>query len=300
MPHRLHVYSVVPSGAGTVHSSGPAPCGRGRLGLEDIGLWCSSHLAYDGAIGPLLEGRALGGGTQLYLSEVFAILRRHWVISVVGVLLTGCAAAVAAHQIAPVQSLRAEVVLLPPRLSSEPGVNPFLSLGGLNATTDILARTLTADEVDKRVEQLGGSTDFLVFRDQTSPGPLILVEARGDDLSRVSKTLAILLKELPENLEKLQSDIDVQPSYRITSTLVRSSDEPDISRKSQIRGIVAILTLGIAGTVFLAATVDSWQRRRCRRIQAMNGFGTGGGAAGDSAGSDEDDLLPASPIGGTP
>jgi len=198
----------------------------------------------------------------MYLSDLGGALRRRWYVGVVGVFLI-VGLALTAMKIVPAKyQTTATVVLLPPKLAIGAGANPFLALGGLQSTADVFARVMSDDETSRAIQASGGSKDFTVEADPTTPGPVLLVTVNGATATEADHTLSQILDRLPLALDRLQADASVGESFRMTASTVARQDPPTAVRKDQLRAVIVAAVLGVAITLLAAALLDGLISRR--------------------------------------
>ena len=202
----------------------------------------------------------------MYLSELRQAIARCWYVAVLGSV--ACAAMVlVALRLVPAQyETNAEILLLPPQTTSGAGGNPYLSLGGLQSTADVVARSVMAADVVASVRAGGGSDRFVVETDRTTSGPLMLVTVTDPDRQLASRTLSLVVAAVPQTLSDLQATSDVKPSFRITSEVITSQKEPRAGHKSQVRAAIVALAAGLVGSLGAVSLTDSLVSRRRRRV----------------------------------
>ena len=205
----------------------------------------------------------------MHLADVLSTLKRRWLLVLVGVLVTlvGCVAV--ARVVPPKYTLTANVLLLPPQTVSPQGSNPLLVLGDLNTVADVLSRSMTDDESISRMRAQGAVETFSATRDQTTSAPLLQTSATAKTLADAKETLDIITNSVPERLNSIQSALGVQPAAVVTSTVLTNNNVPEVSRKTQIQGIVGAAALGLFSTLLFVSVVD--RRRQSRRGRGSSG-----------------------------
>lgn len=203
----------------------------------------------------------------MYLRDLRQNLLRRWYLVAVGVALTGMLSWLAYGAVAPTFQARANVILLPPESSVEPGGNPYLYLGGLDQALDVLVRALNSDDVAASVREDHPGATYQVGRDESTSGPIVLVEATGSTAESTTGALEAVLALLPETLEGLQQELGVAPTSQITSQPLTVDDEPEVSQKSRLQIVGALAGAGLAGTVLLTGALDALLAARARRLR---------------------------------
>ena len=201
----------------------------------------------------------------MYLSELRQAIMRCWYVAVLG-LVVSAAIVLGALRLVPAQyETKAEILLLPPQTTTGAGGNPYLSLGGLQSTADVVARSVMTEDVVASVRAGGGSDRFVVETDRTTSGPLMLVTVTDPDRQLASRTLSLVVAAVPQTLNDLQAASDVKPSFRITSEVITSQKEPLAGHKSQVRAAIVALAAGLVGSLGAVSLTDSLVSRRRRR-----------------------------------
>lgn len=198
----------------------------------------------------------------MYLSEILAGLRRRWWLVVVGVLLTALGSAYVVSLVPPEQVARASVLLVPPEVVVGDTGNPYLGLNGLQPAADVLARALNDGQGHADLAPPGGTGDFVVSRDTSSSGPVLVVEVTDTDPDSAIAMLDDVLAAMPDMLEQLQADVDAPTSSFIRMTVVTRDDIPEASSKTQIRALLVSVVGGLALTAFLTYAIDGLLVRR--------------------------------------
>ncbi|MGN8244859.1 hypothetical protein ACTHAM_001967 [Cellulomonas soli] len=198
----------------------------------------------------------------VYLSEILAGLRRRWWLVLVGVVLTAAGAAYVVSLVPAEQVARASVLLVPPEVVVGDTGNPYLGLNGLQPAADVLARALNDGQAHADLAPPEGTGDFVVIRDTSSSGPVLVVEVTDTDPDGAIAMLDDVLAAMPPMLEQLQADVEAPTSSFIKMTVVTRDDLPEASTKTQIRALLVSLVGGLALTVFLTYAVDGLLVRR--------------------------------------
>lgn len=198
----------------------------------------------------------------MFLGDLGSALRRYWYIVLIGAVVTTLLGAVTFASVSPTYTSRANVILLPPESSVGPAGNPYLYLGGLTEALDVLVRTLNADDTSRHITDDGGQ--YLVVRDQSTTGPIILLEATGESADESVGTLEEVLDVLPPTLDELQADLDVPESSRITAQLLTIDEDAEVSDQSRIQAAGAVVGAGLATTVLLTGLVTGLRDRHRR------------------------------------
>ncbi len=160
----------------------------------------------------------------------------------------------------------ASIVLLPPKSTVGRGGNPYLQLGGLAPTMDLLRVALTDQQMAEQLKSVSQTAEFTVKADTSSSGPVLLISATDHTGASAIAVRDALLKQAPLKLESLQDSVDIPRAARISSMLLSQDVEPQVVGKNQIRAVVVAAGLGLVGTVLLVGLVDGTLGTRRRPI----------------------------------
>lgn len=201
----------------------------------------------------------------MYILEMFAMLRRQILITVIGLLVTTAGVAGVVRLVPPGQVMRATVLLVPPPgppRAGGPLPNPFLQMGGLGAPVEVLARSLNEPKVKRDIESQHPQITYTVERDLNSSAPILLITVEGIDRHEIQVVRDRLLALTPKTLEALQNGINVAPQYRITSTIISVENDGTVSLRSSIRAALLVVAAGALSLLAVATSVDRRGRFR--------------------------------------
>jgi hypothetical protein len=203
----------------------------------------------------------------MFLRELRRSLLRRWYLVLAGFAATGVLAWLTFGMVSPTYQARANLILLPPESSVEPGGNPYLYLGGLDQALDVLVRALNSGATSDPILESFPEAGYQVARDASTSGPIVLVEVAGSSEQSTLAALDAVLEALPTTLAGLQEQLDVPPASQITSQPLTVDTEPEVSQKSRVQAVGAVAAAGLAGTVMLTGLVDGMLAGRGRRRQ---------------------------------
>jgi uncharacterized protein involved in exopolysaccharide biosynthesis len=207
--------------------------------------------------------KVVGEGTSsMSLSHLAGVLKRRWIVVLVGVVLT-LGAAVAAWRAVPSEySSTSTMLLLPPVNRTEPGANPYLSLAGLTGPAEVVSRSVSDPATEQELRQAGASGTWTVERDYQTSAPIILITVQDSSVDKVRATSDIIVAEVPKALDQIQASINVATPARITSTVV--SRDADVERvlKPLLRALMLVVAAGLTLTVAVSALIDAVVMRR--------------------------------------
>jgi hypothetical protein len=200
----------------------------------------------------------------MFFSDWRLLLRR-WYVVAVGLLATLALCFVASRFVPTRYEATSGILLLPPSPTSD-GVpdNPFLSLGGLDTVSAVVARAATDRAMQTEVTKAGGTGTYTVEPDIASGGPVLLITVDDVTPGGALTTLRVLATRLPALLKSLQTTSGVRESALIRSRQLIQDNVAQPVRKPLIRALLVALAVGLAGTVLVASLVDGFLTRRAR------------------------------------
>lgn len=205
----------------------------------------------------------------MFLTDIPRALVRCWYIVVVGLLATGALVYGATKVTQKDYTVIAEVLLLPPPSSVPAGDNPYLSLGGLNAVGDILARAMQDSEATNAMRDAGLTSETVFARDQNSAAPILLLSISAASPETAVHDSGIFLDQLPVTLKAVQATAHVPESAYVSSTVIVKPEGVTASSKSQVRSMMVAGVLGLALTLLLTGLVDRLLQQRSRGRQPV-------------------------------
>lgn len=211
----------------------------------------------------------------MYLRDVLASLIKRWYLTLAGLLVTAGMCGLALQLVQPTLESTASVVLLPPKSSVELGGNPYLQLGGLQPTLDLLVVALRDEETTRAIKAVSRTAEVEVKADTTNSGPLLIVTAHERTAEGSVAVRDEMVREVPIKLAALQQQLLISDRSRITSmVLVQDAVAKPVS-KSQIRAVVVAAGAGLVGTALVVGLLDGFlDRRRKPRAASANHDGS--------------------------
>lgn len=203
--------------------------------------------------------------------ETLRKLFRRWYILLAGLLLAvGASAGV--WSTVPAQYERVSTQLLIPGSASLPpgAVNPLLYVGGVSLAADVVVRATGSENIARELEEKHPGVTFLVSRDPTTPGPVVLITVRANTDQEAGAVLDRLMEHAVTVIDELQEAENIPVDARITVVTTTKADQGTIHSRTRL-----ILSAGAglfiaASAVLLAALVEGlagWRRRR-RAVRA--------------------------------
>lgn len=198
----------------------------------------------------------------MYLRDVLSSLTRRWYLTLVGLAVTAGLGMFALQIVPPTLESTASVVLLPPRASLEAGANPYLQLGGLQPTLDLLVVSLKDEQTTQVLASVSPTAEVEVRADTTNSGPVLIVTAQDRTAQGSVSVRDAMVREVPLKLAALQQQLAISERSQITSMVLVQDSVAEPVSKSQIRAVVVAAGVGLAGTAILVGLLDSYLERR--------------------------------------
>jgi len=198
--------------------------------------------------------------------DVLRALGRRWYVVVLGFLLS-VGLAVSAYSLTPPEyNARALVLLLPGANAVGEGGNPFLDLSGLEQPASIVVAYFSSESARAEILDRSPTAEYEVLLDDSTRGPVILVDVTDQTADATLSTLDYLLSRIPEELARLQGEVDAPATSVITSMALTVDAEAERDSSTTIRNVIAAGVVGIVLTGFIAFALDGiLLRRRMRR-----------------------------------
>jgi uncharacterized protein involved in exopolysaccharide biosynthesis len=214
------------------------------------------------------------------IRDFFGVLRRRWVIVLVGFLMTVGLSGASYWFFKPTYEITGTVLLLPPESASVPGqpVNPYLQLGGLQQILDLVGVSLSDQSTQLELKTLSKDVEYTVKADVRTSSPLLLVDVKTSTPETATRIRDLLVQRIPGRLESMQNSLHVSAKDRVTSTVVTLDGEAQEVGKNRLRAAVVAGVAGMAVTLLGAAL---WDRRRLRHPRR---------GIGESVGTEQDEV----------
>jgi hypothetical protein len=191
------------------------------------------------------------------VSEVGRMVMRHWLLMVLGVLVTAGLTTFAFVRVPPTYTSTGVVMLLQQSSSAVPGgENPYLVMdGSLGVTAAAVLRAVSDSPVmAQKVADIDPSGTFLITA--VMEGPFLQVDT---DASSPANTLAIQAlaeEQMGETLTRLQAEVGAPSKLQIRLSQVSSPTKPKIVLKRKLQLVGGVLFGGLALTVSCGFLID--------------------------------------------
>jgi capsular polysaccharide biosynthesis protein len=197
------------------------------------------------------------------IGEFFAVIRRRWLLVLVGVLLT-VGITVGAYVVSkPTYEITGTVLLLPPASSADAAnANPYLRLGGLNQAVDLVGVALTDQTTQLEMQAISKDVQYSVQSDVRTSSPLLLIDVKDSSPETALKIRDILVARVPVRLDAMQNALGVGTKDRVTTSVLTLDKQAAEVGKNRVRSAVVVGVVGLGLTLVIAAL---WDARRPRR-----------------------------------
>lgn len=200
------------------------------------------------------------------LSGTLRALLRRWYIVVAGVILAGIAGYSAWTHITPQYERSASQLLLPGTgsLPSEKA-NPYLYLGGLLQSADVVVRVAGSNDVVSELLEENPGTQVTVVRDPTSSGPVILTTVSATSDAVAKAVLDKVVAQTAIELDKLQTSENIDAKDRISVSTLTVDQKPTLQQRKRLVATGGATGGILALSLLLASAVDGLLNRRTRK-----------------------------------
>ena len=202
--------------------------------------------------------------------EMLRVLRRRWIIAVVGGLLT-VVATLGAYKAWPNKYQSTDTITLIGSKSmanaAGNGGNPYLAVADLDPVASILAGNVSSDQAVKQLRALGVTYPYTAVVPQFAAGPFIQITVTGKVPALVSQQLPIVTRYTEQRLTELQQEtaIPTPPKAVLTTQEIVPPSTPTKVLKTKLEVVAGVFVLMFVGTLIVIAVVDNVRRRRAGR-----------------------------------
>jgi hypothetical protein len=190
-------------------------------------------------------------------------LRRNWHVAIVGLLVTVCLVGVAYKMFPAKYVTTSQIVLLPPRQASADNgiVNPYMGLAGLQSMADVISSAMMDDETAKVLKE-SGVTNYSVQYDTLVTAPILIVQATESSPTGASAAIAVLDKQVPLTVTRLQKEASIAPKSFIAAKVIARPSTPAKAYKTEIRAVGLAFVVGLVLTLLAISLINAWRIRR--------------------------------------
>jgi hypothetical protein len=204
--------------------------------------------------------------------EALRVMRRRWLVTLIGFLLT-VSGGLAAVLLVPTnhQASGQLVLLLPPDAVPANGkTNPFLNLDtGLTFAGSLIISSVTTKQTERDMAAAGFTSDYSVAI-TPGAGPVLTVTVEDDSADRALATRSEVIRRLEVELDQLQPTSRVPRNQLITALPNAVSTVAEPLPGNKLRALAVIGVVGLALTLVVVFLRDRRLRvRAARRAQVL-------------------------------
>lgn len=198
-------------------------------------------------------------------AELLGALRRKWILLAIGLLLTGGLSAGSYMVTKPIYEITATVLLLPPSSALTAAGNPYLQLGGLRQTVDLVGVALSDQNTRTELEAISKDVEYTVAADSQTSSPILVVDVKDSTQAGATQIRDLLVARIPDRLRTMQESLNVVTANRVTSTLLTSDNEAKEVGRNRLRSAVVVGLGGLALTLAVISLLDARRPGKARR-----------------------------------
>lgn len=198
----------------------------------------------------------------MQFSDLLAVIRRRWLVVLLGVLLTALLG-VGATRLVPVEfEAKSSILVIPPTSTPNTGGNPYLALGGLQVAADVLARAMSDPSTVEEVVPAGSGAEYVVEPDASTSGPMLVITTTDVTAAGALDLLGRVVDLAPTKLSDLQTSVDAPPVTLLEVAVITQDTEAVPQYKALLRAMLVVVGAGLGLTAILTVAIDSLRRRR--------------------------------------
>lgn len=204
-------------------------------------------------------------GNNLDFFTLVGVVRRRWHVVGLGLVLTALLTIGVGSRVEPTYTARGSTVLLLPSTIADPNTgrqNPYLGFGSVQIPASILTEAVSQPQVRAEIASEGGTAEYEVVLDPSTPAPLIVVVTTGEDAEEVLRTVGLVMDRLSQELVLRQEAVEAPAATWLTLDPLAQPDEASPQLGSKMRAQAVTLALGFAASVTVAVLIDSIAARR--------------------------------------
>ena len=203
---------------------------------------------------------------------------KRWYIIVIGLALVGAGSYFVYDKTPLTYEANGSVVLIPPRDSVLVGDNPYLYLGGLEQALGVLSVRMMSSEVMDTLQERHPKMEYTLGKDTTTAGPIMAITVVSSDEAMTLPALGSVIDLVPEQMGRLQEDLNVPKNSRITTQTLAMDEKPKVLTKDRTRMVAIVVAGGVTGVLLFTALFDrilhTFKDRRAQHGAAKESRGT--------------------------
>jgi len=217
------------------------------------------------------------------LLSIAVSLWRHKIATLAVILLTGAGVAyVVVVQPSQYETTATMLLVPPPRAPTNEQVladpslkdvntdNPYTRAYDPGIVINVVSTIVNSDTLRTQLVARGADSRYEVS--QTArygfSSPVAEVHATGASSLAARRTATLVIEAIRDELEMIQSSEDVDPRYFITTRLVDAPAPGVLQASGKLRGLIAVMGLGVLGLFTVVSTADAIARVRAERAAA--------------------------------
>ncbi len=211
----------------------------------------------------------------MLLGDFLRLLRRHWIIALVGCVIAIAGAVGAASVAKPTYQAKASILIMPSTVV--PGVtgpvNPFQAFGVSTTTAgNILTIQVQSPQSVASILAKGGAGKYSISPDPNATGPVLDLTAESANQDLALKTLNLVIDETKAQLVDLQQRSNAPTNSFLTLQTISETPQAAKQTKGAIRsGIAAAIAVLVVTGIAMGLSETVMRRRARRRIIAAGG-----------------------------
>lgn len=229
------------------------------------------------------------------LSNLRSALIRRWYVFLPGLLVAVALAYLGHSRVHPSYTRSASMLMIPGQKSMPTGSNPYLYLGGLSFSADVLVRAASSESVLGPILKDHPGATSTVSRDVSTSSPVLTIDVEAGSAAETKPILESTMTAVSTTLLKLQTKEHLPADEQITVTTLSVDTTATAKTKSQLMATAAGGIAGIVLALIATTLVDGQLLSRARRERRPSAAPRRGGGR-RSRGSE---LFDAAPGGGT-
>jgi len=222
------------------------------------------------------------------LISTLGALKRHWILTILLLLLTLAASAGVTFGLPWTYQAQATVVLLSsPQASKLNGYNPYLSFDGAVTNTAYVVGVIVTGPADKKAFVAQGDTgDYTVGLSPNTDGPVLVATVTAQTKSNAENTLKAVTAAISSNLHSIQAAKNITPPNQIRVEVASITPQATLLVSKKAKSIGLVFALGLFATVGIPIVKDARAARRREEQQVSRGSlrrgSVGGGRPAES------------------
>jgi uncharacterized protein involved in exopolysaccharide biosynthesis len=202
----------------------------------------------------------------MLVGDFFDVLRRRWLLVLVGLLLTVGLSGAAYGFFKPSYEITGTILLVPPPSSSaDVSPNPYVRLGGLRQAVDVLGIALSDQTTQLELKAISKDVEFTVQADARTSSPLLVIDVKDSSPETALKIRDILVARVPPRLGAMQEALGVSAKDTVTTIVVTLDAQAEEVGKNRLRAAVVAGSGGLVLTLVAATLWDAHRLRHPRR-----------------------------------